>query len=102
MDQRETVNRRIAANILMDELARVRPATTGPQLAEFRALDEEHPQRRLLGGRALRAYRRATGAKGDLHSGKFREWVKQWIADHKDEINFARLIVSILTLLLMI
>lgn len=54
--------------------------------------------RRRLGQLLVRRYRRDTGEVGGVRWDNF----KQWLHDHMDEINFARLIVAILTLLVMI
>ncbi len=59
---------------------------------------ENRKLRRRLGHALIRRYRRDTGEVGGPRWDRFREWLHA----HMDEVNFARLIVGILTLVIML
>jgi hypothetical protein len=91
-----------ACQLFAEVAGTLKNAKIGSQVIQFRSLPRGHRRRKMLGNRLVVRYRSDTGDKGPIQEGKFRDWLKQWIADHQGVINFARLIVSILTLLIMI
>ena len=90
--------------IVCDELARL-PRCVGAaafQVDECRRWPKTHKHARLLGLRAVAMFRRDTGIKGRVYEKKFRDWFRQWLKDHAAQINFARLIVSVISLLVIL
>jgi hypothetical protein len=88
-----------ACEIFADIAGKLKNARIGSQVLAFRSLPRGHRRRKTLGTRLVNRYRSDTGDTGPIAECKFRDWLKQWIADHQGAINFARLIVSIIMLL---
>ena len=86
----------------LDRKAVPQAAAAAPQLREFGQLPRGHVRRKQLGGRLVRRYRADTERVGAIDWAKFKAWLKNWIDTHQAQINFARLIVSVCMLLLML
>jgi hypothetical protein len=61
-----------------------------------------HRMKVKLGTKAIATFRAETGAVGKIDWEAFRAWWKKWLDDHASAINFSRLIVSLITLLILI
>jgi hypothetical protein len=94
-----------AARLFCDELRTVKAIrlnahgdeVTGRYAAEkIRAAPEK--QRRLVGRRLLKRYRRETQAKGPIDWQAFRVWLKE----HMAEMTFLRIILSVISILLIL
>lgn len=91
-----------AAAMMLDTVQALPQAADAlPQIAECREKEGGKVRRRLLGRAAIRRYRRDTG-EATFGRGKFRKWLETWINEHQGAINFARLIVSIISLLVFV
>jgi hypothetical protein len=72
------------------------------EVSRCRMWSRKNRTRIKLGNRLIGRYRHDTGAVGAIDWDAFRDWLNQWMNDHAGLINFARLVVSVCMLLLML
>lgn len=104
------MNRRIPeadlANAIAIMLATVkqRPeyAICSGEVSRWEAAKMSDRMKRRAARRGIRVFRHETKKAGAIDWGKFREWFKTWLETHHAQIDFARLLVSLISLLVVI